>query len=68
MKLLRVLEFALNRPYKGQMTPTRVFKLWEVICSFVVLPERFYSHNKDAIRVRHEGSRLVRRAWPVGVR
>ena len=68
MKLLRVLEFALNRPYKGQMTPTRVFNLWEVICSFVSLPERFYSHNKDAIRVRDEGSRLVRRVWSVGVR
>ncbi len=40
MKLSRVLEFALNRPYKGQMTPTRVFDLWEVICSCLFLPER----------------------------
>jgi hypothetical protein len=23
--LLRVLEFTLNRPHRGQMTPTRVF-------------------------------------------
>ena len=68
MKLLRVLEFALNRPYKGQMTPTRVFDLWEVICSFVFLPERFYPHNKNAICTRDEGRRLVRRGWSVGVR
>ena len=33
MRLLRVLEFALNRPAKGQMTPTRVSTLWGVIRS-----------------------------------
>jgi hypothetical protein len=52
MKLSRVLEFALNRPYKGQMTPTRVFDFWEVICSFVFLPERCYPHNKNEICMR----------------
>jgi hypothetical protein len=52
MKLSRVLEFALNRPYRGQMTPTRVFDLWEVICSFVFLPERCCPHNKNEICMR----------------
>jgi hypothetical protein len=50
------------------MTPTRVFDLWEVICSFVFLPERFYPHNKNEVCIREHGRPHVRRVSLVGVR